>query len=387
MRKTRGLLFCFLLHAPLLISSEPTASVWRPPVPPDGCPTFRVEFTLLDVSKSMANGGLFDAARESLSQSIESAPSCELMILGTFGVTAEIRAAEFLTDAAARDRLKTALKPLRPRSGATNLDEAAKAIELLSYQLREAYGSRADVLVVLAYTDDVPSPSPGKEPFSLAGYLARRLDAFHVQVDDTGESLLRKPERVARLAVGSLTPAPADVARSRAARSNAVRGASPFLFLALGVALIAGVVLAARRFRLARQLPALGDTLVGVVITETEQAGPAAAVEVLGRNFRLAAASGLPVTFSSDPDRGAYIVAPGEGIPAEELFCIFPHDNGTVRVEGIAGVTAAGRPVTENGITVDAREGVVVSYGNRSFQIGLVFAPLGEPAAMLRRTA
>src|ERR1017187_1336747 len=112
----RRILFCFVLVVPLLSSSERAASVWRPPEPPDVCPDFRVEFALLDVSKSMSSGGFFDAVLDSLRESIDAAPACELMILGTFGVTADIRAAEFLDDRNAREWLKAAMRPLRPNA-------------------------------------------------------------------------------------------------------------------------------------------------------------------------------------------------------------------------------------------------------------------------------
>jgi hypothetical protein len=369
--------------------STPAPEIWKPSATPAECRQISVEFILLDVSRSMLKGGQFRDLQQQIADSIGAAPACRLMILGTFGLTADVRAAEFMTGKAARQRPMDAVWRQRPTSGATNLDEAAKVVELLAYQLQAAYGRQGEALIVTAYTDNIPSPSPGKDPFSLAGFLARRLNAQHVQVAEDAAGLPPAPPGVRRLHVGEanrlLRPATPSAAQVPAVR----RSASPFLFVVLGVALVAGMLLAIyrRRLRLARPFLAPGDTLVGVVITEAEQADAAAKVEVLSRNFRLAAASGLPVTFSVDPNCGAFVVAPSRGIPAGELFCVFPRDDGTVRVEGIAGVNVAGQPLTEKGITVNAREGVVISYGTRSFHIGLLFAAPEEQVAPLRRAA
>jgi hypothetical protein len=380
----RLLILCFLLLDRCWAAPGPNLPIWKPPAAPDACSMFRVELILLDVSKSMARNGFFDEVRNSAARSIDAAPPCDLMILGTFGVTADIRAAEFLSDSRSREAIKAALRRLRPLSAATNLDEAAKAIELLTYQLRDAYGSRFGVLLVTAYTDDVPAPSPGKEPFSLAGYLARRLDAMHVQVADSDSRLPPPPSDIRRIILEpSQSKSPGAVRPLPMAGSNMLRAA----FLCAGAALVLGVVIAVdRRVRRSRRPASANGILSGLAITEMEQALPDGQPQVLSRDFQLAAASGLPVVFSTDPYRGAYVVAPGEGIPAGELFCLFPNDDGTVRVEGAPGVTAAARPVGEKGATIDARDGVLIAYGKRSFRVRLLFDGI-RAAGPLWRTA
>jgi len=381
---------CFVMITPWLMSSGRVASVWRPPAQPNPCRDFPVEFAILDISKSMARDGRFASARQSLSESIDQGTSCGLFILGTFGVTADVRAAEFLTDASARERLKAALVPLKPEAGATNLDEAAKAVELLTYQLREAYGRQASTLFVTAYTDNIPSPSVGKEPFSLAEYLTLRLNAKHLQLADADSPLPPPPPGVNRIRLGRSKLSSQDgAALAKAENGKLGRGLRLSIEIGLALALMASGLLALRRRRRRAAGMAFdpGATVIGVMVTETGQAGPDAKAEVLGRDIRLAAASGLPVAFSTDPNRGAYIVAPGEGIPVGELFCLFPYDDGTVAVEGAPGMSVAGRPLAEKRVTVDAREGVVIAYGNRTFQIRLLFAAPAEEALPLRRTA
>ena len=181
----------FLLASCLLAS--PAADIWHPPqaVPPQ-CSELRFEVLLFDVSRSMLRSGLFRQAQEDAAVYIlTKAPECTLVIVGSFGVTADVRRGEFLLNHESRARLADSVRTLQATHGYTNLDEAAKLVELLSYQLRAAYGAQANQLVVKAYTDDESRPYAGKPQFSLAEYLAVRMNARHlrVSIEDTTPGL------------------------------------------------------------------------------------------------------------------------------------------------------------------------------------------------------
>lgn len=369
--ESRFLVFAFFAQG--LLGAQPSA-IWLPPPRPAICSTFTVELGLMDISKSMAKAGRIEAARRALVEAIDASPPCRLMIIGTFGVTADVRAAEFLTDASARSRLKAAAMAFRPVAAATNLDEAAKAVELLTYQLKDAYGKDFGVLIVTAYTDNMPSPSPGKPLFSLAGYLAARLRAVHVRV--SGETAT----------IGVSTTAderPAETRTEGRLRASIVRPFLLFLLPALALALGAWAFLRRRRVP-----PGPGDEIVGLLVTEVEEGEAPAGPRVLSRDIRVAAAAGLPVPFSADPNRGAYVVAPGGEVSgAGEIFCVFPQNNGEMLIEGAAGVTVAGQPLPARGAKINAADGVVIGYRKRSFQIRPVFAGILEQVPAARRTA
>src|ERR1017187_233799 len=161
-RMTRGdllALFITMACSSAGAMSARAPEIWKPSTPPAECRQISVEFILLDVSRSMLKGGQFRDLQQQIADSIGAAPACRLMILGTFGLTADVRAAEFMTGKAARQRLMEAVWRQRPTSGATNLDEAAKVVELLAYQLQAAYGRQGEALIVTAYTDNIDRKS------------------------------------------------------------------------------------------------------------------------------------------------------------------------------------------------------------------------------------
>ena len=168
---------------PAMLLAGPAGDVWRPPQPvPSGCGSMKFEAVLVDVSKSMKRGGRFEQARRNIEDYLMAAAPCTLVVIGSFGLTADVHEAQFLATVDGRARLVAAVHRLRPAHTSTNLDEAAKLVELLSYQLRAAYGTPANRLVVRAYSDYESSPSIGKPEFSLGEYLARRMDARYVRV-------------------------------------------------------------------------------------------------------------------------------------------------------------------------------------------------------------
>ena len=228
------------------------------------------------------------------------------------------------------------------------------------------------------YSDNISSPSAGKPIFSLPEYLAG---------DGVGAPGVSPARDGGAVVVFKL-----ESSRSPQHQNGAhpLKGVTPLparlpLLAALCLLVLAvGSALAILRHRNARVLKTgvPGPELVGVLVTEMEQREPGRAPEVLGRDVRVAAAAGLPVPFSADPNCGAYVVAPGVGIPAVgELFCVFPQDNGDVLVEGAEGVMVGGQPVNTQRARVDARDGAVVEFGKRSFQIRPVFAAFAEGAA------
>lgn len=179
-----------------------TADVWRPPQPvPEQCSELRFEVLLIDVSRPMLRFRLFQQAQENAADYILTrAPACTLAIVGSFGVTADVRSGEFLVDLKSRMRLVESIRALRATHGYTNRDEAAKLIALLDYELRDAYGVPADLLIVRAYTDYESRPYGDKAKFSLAEYLALRMNARHIRVviGDKANGQRLKPQPTAQ---------------------------------------------------------------------------------------------------------------------------------------------------------------------------------------------
>src|SRR5258708_14638208 len=162
----------------------PAEGVWRPPQPiPTQCSGIRTDLLLMDVSGSMNEMRHLARAKTSASQYILSdAPDCTLAILASFGITADVVGVEFLTNRESRLRLAELMRHLAANHRYTNLDEAAKLIELLTFQLQSVYGGRSADLSVRVYSDLISAPSIGKSHFSLPNFLANRLVAQRLRV-------------------------------------------------------------------------------------------------------------------------------------------------------------------------------------------------------------
>src|SRR5437879_2740285 len=124
MRNVGMLIASFWLPAALF--AGPAGEVWRPPQSvPSGCGSMKVEVVLVDVSKSMRRGGRFEQARKDIEGHLTAAAPCTLMVVGSFGLTADVHEAQFLATSDGRARLVAAVRRLRADHTATNLDEAA----------------------------------------------------------------------------------------------------------------------------------------------------------------------------------------------------------------------------------------------------------------------
>ena len=131
-----------LLIAPVLatlMAAPLKTDVWRPPQRPPTCQHVQIEALLVDVSISMKRDRLFDVVQQNMVDHIRTLPPCNLEIVASFGTTADVQTAEFITPEKSRKGLVQAVRTLRPIHSRTNLDEAGKLIELLSYQLRRLW--------------------------------------------------------------------------------------------------------------------------------------------------------------------------------------------------------------------------------------------------------
>ena len=165
------------------LASDPV-DLWLPPQPvPSQCAEFGTEVLLLNVSQSMSHSGEFERAQDSAAQYVlRNAPECTLLIVGAFGVTADVVAGEYTVDQRSRMRLAAAVRGLRANQAYTNRAEAAKLIELLRYQLRAACGTRAHNLIVRVYSTAESRGNPDTAQWTVAKYLARRMKARYVRI-------------------------------------------------------------------------------------------------------------------------------------------------------------------------------------------------------------
>jgi hypothetical protein len=345
------------------LHAGPVGDVWQPPRQvPGGCASIEFEAVLVDVSKSMKHGGLFIHFLKDIEGHLADTAPCTLVVLGSFGVTADVDEAQFLATNDGRSRLVSALRHLRATHTSTNLDEAAKLIELLSYQLRDAYGTQANRLVVHVYSDFASSPSTGKPNFSLGEYLARRMDARYIRVY-AGDSPAERAVNVQSTQVteGAQTPHPAKPGRRFGPFALAVSG---------GVILLAALpVLIWLRRRSRNSLPH-GGGLDALLVTEGAVPAEGGAAGAVGTERGVAVAPGVPVVFSTDANSATYVASVVPGAEKGELFRVEPLADGCVCVQS---------PYPR--LKVDIREPIRVRLGPREFNIIGVF---GRPRARER---
>src|SRR5665213_2303827 len=72
---------------------------------PVQCANIQIEVLLVDVSRSMRKGGLFERVQAGITDYVKTqVPDCTLEIVASFGLTADIPDAAFLTGTEGRDR-------------------------------------------------------------------------------------------------------------------------------------------------------------------------------------------------------------------------------------------------------------------------------------------
>ena len=369
--------FGVLISACLAVTTmlgDPVSEVWRPPQPvPSGCASIAFEVVLVDVSKSMKPGNRFIQVVRDVEEHLAGTPPCTLVILGSFGVTADVDEAQFLAVDGGRSLLVSALHRLRPTHDFTNLDEAAKLVELLSYQLRAAYGAQGNRLVVRLYSDLESSPSVGKPSFSLGEYLARRM----------GGEYTRGTASDAREGVVRVQAAPVIKVGTEAAKAGPERPtggviivASSFCFaLALSMCLF---------FWARRRAGGRADRGVcPAALLVTERVAGEGEAELVGAERRVEVAAGVQVVFSTDANAATYVAAPVATADNGELFRIQPLPDGLVRIQSPHScLTVNDEPLdVDRRVKVDIREPIRVRLGPREFNIVGVF---GRPRALDR---
>jgi hypothetical protein len=362
-------LFLAACLLPSSLLSREANGIWRPPQPPPaGCPTLSFDMELLDISRSMNRHGRFEEAKQRITENLSGAPACSLVVLATFGLTADVRDGGFLTTPDGRSRLLATVKTLRPTHNYTNEDEAAKLIELIGYQLREAYGPQANQLVVRIYSDFESSPSAGKPPASVASLLAGRMGAEYsrLTLEDAPKGTTAEPAAVTSAPV-SASPTP-EVPRATPRSWPWVTA----LCCTLGLlVLLGGFLTRARPSRAEEsQLEALliTESLAG----EAPDADPTSLPE-----RRVEVAMGVPAVFSTDPNSATYIASTVPGAAAGELFRLVPLPGERIRIESsLPGLAVNGAPYRNerNGISLAAP--IRIQLGPRTFAIsGVIRRP------------
>ena len=189
------------LAAPQPASYAAAVTTWSPPSLPAECPTSNVFSMLVDVSRSMTRDRLFDQVKKEVAGYVQEAPGCQLVVISTFGTTADVRAGRFIVEREDRTKLQEVINGLRADQAWTNFDEAVKHLEWLVAKLGSAYGVGDFTLRVVALSDDEPSPSPEKPSNapSLREWLQEhfpggRLSAAVVQVTTDRAAATAAPE-------------------------------------------------------------------------------------------------------------------------------------------------------------------------------------------------
>jgi hypothetical protein len=279
--------------------------------------------------------------------------------------------------AAERERLVRSVHALKPTSSFTNLDEVAKLIELLSYQLRAVYGPFAHRLTFRVYSDFESAPSLGKPKFLLADYLARRMGPGYSHIPTAGNAT--------ELTL-TLQPVP-DVRKTDHARPVSAGKEAVLRFLVPGAsaALLALGVLVFRWLRSGyRDRSPETKPLRSLLVTESvdkDGQPPRGATE----ERCIQVATGVPMLFSTDATCAAYVAS---GVPGEaqgELFRIEPLPDGSIRIQSPhPRLTVNEEPLNaDRRLTVSIREPIRIRLGPREFNIVGVF---GAVAAFRRES-
>jgi hypothetical protein len=344
--------------------------VWRlPQLIPTPCSEVRTVLLLMDVSGSMNAMNRLDLAKASATKYLVSdAPDCTLAIVASFGITADVVGAEFLTGQENRFRLAELVRHVVANHPYTNLDEAAKLVELLNYQLQAVYGRKSADLSVRVYSDLISAPSVGKSQFSLSEFLADRLAAQHPRL--TADTL---PEEQ-HIQIRPSPPALSDQNRGiTGGGSTRVSGIA--LLLAAAGLLVSGLVLLIwLRFRSSGRPPRVSG-LECLLVTESASQPDAKRPEVLVRDRRVPVAPGVPTLFSTDANSATYVVALVPGAAEGELFRVEPLTDGSVRIRSPhPRLTVNDEPLdVDRRLKVDIREPIRVCLGRREFNITGVF--------------
>lgn len=318
-------------------------------------------------------------AKRNAIQDLEAEPPvCTLAIVATFGVTADVRGAGFLVDGTSRTRLIDLVQHLVADQEYTNLDEAAKLIELLELQMQPAYPEQRSGLFIRVHSDMISAPSKGKVGFDLADFLSTRLSDGRLRV--TSESRLEQQDiHIEPKARSSAEPSAEGHRLAFPWRDDRVGTAWGPGWLSLlsacglfGVGLGCAWAFWLRRSRAHRSLSQ--GRLQALAVQERTQNDRGESVGT--RETRVGAAEGVPIVFSTDPNLGTYTVEPVDGLTVGELFRVEPlHD-------GLACVHSRNRNVRTNDkplrvgqrVEVSLRERIRVDIAPYIFEISGVFS-------------
>jgi len=396
-------------------AADAGSHLWVPPPKPDRCQAIAGDLVLVDISLSMRN--LFPSVRRELEAYVDGIEDCRLVVLSTFGTTADVVTAEFMNGPEARQRLKGKIRELRPSQSDTNFDEAAKLAEWVFAKLTMSYGPGDASFGVKVLSDDVPSPSPGKSPFRLREYLANsfpkaRLQVIEVTPQVTGvagpaatvrsstgvviaqvpieklRAILGEPGEPAKPASVATAPEPAAPGRDQSTVAPWLAGHRRALVApAGGLFALVVALMTIRLLRRKSQVPGVPGNRLGtvpetrraptdVLVREIEYrkdgAGNGPAAHLL-REKRIPVGLGVPLTFGRDR-MASWVVASGAVGNHGELFRITCVAGPAFRIRGIRDLRANGQRLSGAEREFDASQPLQVQVGSAEWQITPEFA-------------
>ena len=403
-----GFLVFGLMLPPLTAAAQVAdSSLWSPPPKPDQCEAVAADITLVDVSWSMRT--LFPSVRRELEAYIDQVENCQLVILATFGTTADVVAVEFVIGPESRQRLKEKTRELRPSQSNTNFDEAGKLTEWVFNKVAAAYAPTEVGFSVKVLSDDVPSPSPGKKPFGLREYLENSFPKARLQVIEvaarsatvggagvtvrSGEGVViaQLPIEKLRAVLGEpgqpAKPATAAPPRPNAPEKTNHRTTSWFAThrAAIAVSGLLAVLMALGTVRLVqrkfkapatagkpvRPTPVTHRAPTSLLVRELEYRkaapGRGPAVHLL-REQRIPIGPEVPVTFGRDP-MATWVVASDTVGNHGELFRITCVAGLALRIRGVRELYANGQQLSGAEREFDTSQPVEIRFGSVEWRI------------------
>jgi hypothetical protein len=400
----------------LLVSTfgvaQDVTQLWMPEPVPLACGQFHTELLLLDVSKSMRQKGLFDSVKDKLARSVDDTPDCNLLIIGTFGLTADIKGAQFLQDAAARARLRDVVASLTATDSQTNLDEAAKLIEWIDFKIQVAYHGDGLPLYVKVLSDHISSPSTGKPLFSLRKYLENHLSAGQLVVEEIGvlpsvtaDLPLPSGDGASQISVDRLSetllPHPAahspDASASDVKPRPPARGSWPYLWARSafmlttpGLRLVNAIVLVTVTAGLIaiflirrKKKPLDPDSAVPTALIIAETLFPrndSDGARVI-QEKRIPVAIRVPVVIGTDPSRSTFVVEQAGEDGQKDIFRLVPLPGSQLQVFGGEGGVVNGEPIPKNGVLVSLTTPLTLQSGSHRWMVRGVFGAVNRSQA------
>lgn len=385
------------------IGSPAMGALWELPSPPRSCGSLTVQLLLLDVSGSVRT--IFPELIQQLTSYIQAGNQCTLILLSTFGTTADLQAIAYIDTPQGQQKLLETLNTLQANDDHTNFDEAAKHIEQIRLMLSQAYPELPVRLSIQVLSDDIPDPSPNKADvdFDFKAFMEQvqgdtlqlitltptgstqptpnDLSGDTVELTTSVNGLATLLEQLWPIIVATPLPTPTPTATPTANPSPTPTPTAkpqdkdiqdtppqiPWTLVALCLAGLGGIglVLYIRSFTLETAELAPEPEIESVMVIEQELAEGEEARTLNRKHFKIV--PDQDILFGSSQDNHYVIQDPSQ---APHLFTLTLRSDGNIHISGKDGLQCNKKPVPTQGLDISDPE-LCVQFQQRQWLIQL----------------